>query len=159
MSDFKEHVHDLFSYLKSPHFEYHDYLASRDYHYDDDDDDDDTHDYDKFSQDDFFSHFSNSPIETCVPDILCEYFRNPENGHYGDFTKETNIYFLNNLKLQFRVFTVLFDENKIKDIDSHFVSRLLTPYLKFDKNLYCIKELLTILIKIILSDKIINNYL
>lgn len=157
MSDFKyfmkDSVHDLFSYLKSPYFDYKDYRDNsqydccNDFHVDD---------YHVCEHDcDLFDIFSNIPIETHIEDIRNEYFRNKDNDHYEDFTKETNIHFLNKLKLHSTFLDVLFDDKKF-NIDSHFVSRLLTPNLKFDNSIQSIKEMLTILIKLILSNKIIH---
>jgi len=158
MNDFKyfmkDSVHDLFSYLKSPHFDYKDYRHNNQSGYCNDLDVDDYNNF-EFYLYEFFSN--NTPIETRIENIRNEYFRNKENDHYEDFRKEINIHNFNKLKLQSTILDVLFDDDNKINIDSHFVSRYLKPNLNFNNSIHSIKETLTILIKLILSIKLSNQ--
>ena len=121
MSDFKDALHDLFSYLKSPYFDYDDYL---DHKYDDDCNFD--NDYHNYDCDDLVDLFSDEPIETIIEDIRNEYFRNEDIiEHYEDFKKETNIHFLSKLKFQIKNLNTLFnDKPGNMNFDSHFVKEV-----------------------------------
>jgi hypothetical protein len=153
MSDFKDALHDLFSYLRSPYFDYDDYL---DHKYDDDCNFD--NDYHNYDCDDLVDLFSDEPIETIIEDIRNEYLINEDIiEHYEDFKKETNIHFLSKLKFQIKNLNTLFnDKPGNMNFDSHFVSRIVNPILDVNNSIKSIKELTILLIKMILSRKIID---